>query len=180
MTPRQADGPGDSTHCDSHAELPLDPDTDDPDTDDAASVGSVARPLHLQPVPLLTVFVGGVLGTLARYGIETAIPHRSPQWPIATFAINLSGAFVLGLLLANLARRGADVGARRRIRLLAGTGFCGAFTTYSTFALETVVLAHDGHLSIAAVYAVATVILGALAAWAGIAAGSASARGREQ
>ncbi|SNS80269.1 fluoride efflux transporter CrcB [Rhodococcoides kyotonense] len=126
------------------------------------------RPLHLQPVALILVFVGGVVGTLARYAIETAIPHRSPDWPIATFAINIVGAFVLGLLLEALARRGPDVGARQRLRLLAGTGFCGAFTTYSTLALEAVLLTRDGHSVTALAYGASSVIVGVLAAWAGI------------
>jgi fluoride exporter len=152
---------------DPFAELPM-----DPDVDDLAMIGSPTRPLHLQPSALALVFAGGVVGTLARYGVEVAVPFRSPDWPVATFLVNLIGAFLLGLVLENLMRRGPDVGARRRARLLAGTGFCGAFTTYSTFALETVLLTRDGHPAMALAYTMSTVALGALAAWAGIVVGA--------
>lgn len=147
---------------DSPDEMPIDPDSD------SIEQFTEARPVHLQLAALGLVFGGGVMGTLARYGIETAVPHNSPGWPVATFGINIAGAFVLGLLLENLVRRGNDTGNRRRLRLLAGTGFCGAFTTYSTFALETVLLARDGHVATALAYAVVTVVVGAGAAWAGI------------
>lgn len=156
---------------DPFAELPM-----DPDVDDLAMVGDPTRPLHLQPSALALVFVGGVGGTLARYGLEVAIPFRSPDWPVATFMVNLLGAFVLGLVLENLMRRGPDVGARRRVRLLAGTGFCGAFTTYSTFALEAVLLSRDGHWTTALAYTMSTVVFGALSAWAGIVVGARSDR----
>ncbi|WP_354561797.1 MULTISPECIES: fluoride efflux transporter CrcB [unclassified Rhodococcus (in: high G+C Gram-positive bacteria)] len=149
-------------------DLPFDPDVDD----DAAQMIAPARPLHLRPRALALVFAGGVIGTAMRYGIEIAIPQVIQGWPVATFSINLLGAFVLGVLLENMARRGADAGVRQRIRLLAGTGFCGAFTTYSTFALEAVLLTRDGHLPIALAYGVSTVFLGALAAWAGIVVGA--------
>lgn len=157
-----------STTGDSPGEMSIDPDV----------VADPTRPLHRRPSALALVFVGGVLGTLARYGVEEAIPHRSPDWPVATFAINIVGAFVLGLLLENLARRGPDVGARQKLRLAAGTGFCGAFTTYSTFALETVLLTRDGHWATALGYGASTVLLGALAAWAGIVLGAAVHRDR--
>lgn len=149
-------------------DLPFDPDVDD----DAAQMTGPARPLHLRPRALALVFVGGVIGTALRYGIEIAVPQVIQGWPVATFSINLIGAFVLGVLLENMARRGADAGVRQRIRLLAGTGFCGAFTTYSTFALEAVLLTRDGHLVTALGYGISTVFLGALAAWAGIVVGA--------
>lgn len=134
------------------------------------------RPLHFRPLALGLVFAGGVVGTLARYGVELAIPHRSPGWPIATFAINIVGAFVLGLLLEFLARGGPDEGLRQRLRLLLGTGFCGAFTTYSTFALEAVLIGRDGHSTTALAYGVSTVVLGVAAAWGGIVVGATAHR----
>ncbi|OZC46024.1 CrcB family protein [Rhodococcus sp. RS1C4] len=136
------------------------------------------RPLHSSMSALASVFVGGVVGTLARVGVEEALPHRPSGWPVATFVINIVGAFVLGLVLENLARRGPDIGVRQRVRLLAGTGFCGAFTTYSTFALEAVLLTRDGHWSTASAYGAGTVVLGGVAAWAGIVVGAAGHRRR--
>ncbi len=138
---------------------------------DDRTVARGVRPAYLHPPVLAAVFVGGILGTLARHGIESAYPWRGSEWPFATFGVNLIGAFALGLLLEALARRGPDEGVRRRIRLLVGTGFCGAFTTYSTFALEAVLLTRDDQFATAISYAVSTVVLGAVAAWAGIVVG---------
>lgn len=140
-------------------ELPDDP-------DDLA--GPRSLPLHFQPQAIALVFVGGALGTLARYSVEETLPHTSPGWPWATFAINLVGALVLGAVLEGLARLGADTGWRRRARLLVGTGLCGAFTTYSTLALEADTLSRDGHSAIGVIYAITTVLAGVVAAWAGI------------
>lgn len=131
------------------------------------------RPLHRQPVALAAVLVGGAAGTSVRYWGEWAFPHTGTGWPWATFVINLVGAFVLGMLLEALAVRGPDVGRRRMVRLLAGTGFCGAFTTYSTFALETVELVRAGASTTALAYAAVSVVLGVAVAWVGIVAGSA-------
>ena len=87
--------------------------------------------------------------------------------PIATFGINVIGAFLLGVLLELLADYSHDVGWSRRIRLGVGTGGLGGFTTYSALATETVVLAatHPGR---AAAYAVGTVIVGGVASIGGI------------
>lgn len=77
--------------------------------------------------------LGGAVGAVTRYEIAKALPpHSGLAW--ATFVINISGAFVLGLVTTMLARGGPDVGLRQHLRLLVCTGFCGAFTTYSTFA----------------------------------------------
>ncbi|MFW0787192.1 fluoride efflux transporter CrcB [Gordonia sp. CPCC 206044] len=141
---------------DAHTELPLDPDTP-------------SRAPHLRPMALIWVFVGGIVGTGLRYWFEELWPTGSAQWPWATFLINLSGAFVLGALLEGLALAGSDDGWRQRIRLLFGTGLCGAFTTYSTFALEVSLLGRDGAVLMAIAYALISVVLGMVMAWAGIA-----------
>lgn len=133
---------------DSHPELPLDPD------------GMPTGMLHVQPVALLLVATGGFAGTLARYGLSEWEPTRARGWPWGTFLANIIGAFVLGTLLEALARRGPDEGRRQRVRLLAGTGFCGAFTTYSAFAVETDLLVRDSRPALAAGYLAATVLLG--------------------
>jgi fluoride exporter len=141
---------------DSRPELPLDPD------------GMPSRILHLQPAALLLVAAGGFAGTLARYGLSQAEPTRARAWPWGTFLANVIGAFVLGMLLEALARRGPDEGWRQRIRLLAGTGFCGAFTTYSALAVETDLLVRDARPALAAEYLAATVLLGLLATVLGL------------
>lgn len=127
------------------------------------------RPGHLRLSALLQVTVGGMLGAATRDLIEQALPTPSGSFPLATFVINLGGAFLLGMLLEALVRGGDDKGWRRSTRLTAGTGFLGAFTTYSTFAVEADLLAQRGHTGIAELYAVATVAGGLVMVTAGIA-----------
>ncbi len=117
---------------------------------------------------IMSVFAGGVLGTVARWAAEEQWPAHPGQWPVGTFLVNIVGAFVLGALLEGLVRRGPDFGRRRRIRLILGTGFCGAFTTYSAFSLEISLLGRDGHPATAVVYALVSVIVGVLSAAAGV------------
>lgn len=155
---------------DSHAELPTDPDAA-PDTDGAAPPMAGAptrRPLHLQPTALLWVFGGGIIGTGLRYWVEKLLPHDPAHWPWGTFLVNLAGAFLLGALLEGLARAGEDAGWRRRARLFAGTGGCGAFTTYSTLSLEVSISATHHQLVTAVSYGVTSVVIGTLMAWLGI------------
>ncbi|MBT2596412.1 CrcB family protein [Arthrobacter sp. ISL-72] len=111
--------------------------------------------------------MGGVFGALARYGLSGALPSPG-GWPLPTLVINLTGALLLGALLEALVRRGPDAGRLRFIRLLAGTGFMGAFTTYSALALETNTLIGAGRSTDALIYLAATVIGGAAATVTGI------------
>jgi CrcB protein len=83
--------------------------------------------------PALLVGVGGVLGALARYEVGRLLTDRLR----ATLAVNVLGSFALGGLLAGFA-------ADATLLTLFGTGFCGAFTTFSSFAVETVELYENG------------------------------------
>lgn len=125
------------------------------------------RPAHLHPGFVLIVMTGGALGTVARYGLGLVLP-APPGWPLATLAINLVGAFVLGALLEGLTRRGPDTGCLRFLRLLLGTGFLGAFTTYSAFAVDAVMLFEAGRPTAALVYVSLSLFGGIVAALAGI------------
>ena len=131
--------------------------------------------LHLRPSSLVMVLIGGVLGAAAREAVEQALPTSHGGFPTATVVVNLSGAFLLGVVLEALVRLGDDAGHRRRIRLLAGTGFLGAFTTYSTFAVESDLLVRAGHDLTATAYVLATVLGGLVASGSGIFAGTALA-----
>jgi CrcB protein len=122
------------------------------------------------------VVAGGVFGAAARESVNQALPTPAGGFPTATFLINLSGAFVLGLLLEALVRSGEDHGGRRRVRLVGGTGFCGAFTTYSTFAVELVQLGRHGTWSTAVVYLVASVVGGMVMAALGVTVAATHAR----
>jgi CrcB protein len=101
---------------------------------------------------VLLVALGGVLGSLARYGLVTAIPHL-----VTTLAINVVGAFLLGVLVR---RQPHDHWSRP----FAGTGVLGGFTTMSALAVQTV----TAGLVTAVAYLVASVVLGAAAAWWGL------------
>ncbi|HET9059921.1 MAG TPA: CrcB family protein [Acidimicrobiales bacterium] len=137
--------------------------------------GTPAPAPHTRPAALVSVLCGGALGAASRYAISQAWPTPTGGFPIATMSINLSGSFVLGLLLEALVRSGGDRGWRRSVRLFAGTGFCGAFTTYSTLAVETVQLGRHGAWGTGALYLAVSVTGGIVAAAAGIAAGAVGA-----
>ena len=122
---------------------------------------------HLSPLLMVVVWLGGAAGTAARYLTGQAVAPVG-QVPVATAAVNLAGAFLLGVLMAVLATKGPDTGAVRVVRLRGGVGFLGGFTTYSALAVETVSLLDQGHVGRAVSYAVGSVTLGTLAAWVGI------------
>ncbi len=132
----------------------------------------MSRPAHRDPAVLALIAAGGAAGTAVRAVLERAVPAHPGQWPWTTFSINLTGAFILGLLLELLVRSGPDSGWRRRVRLSVGTGVLGGYTTYSTFAVEVGHLATGPLPLLGPMYAVTSVVLGVLAAAAGIASGA--------
>lgn len=87
------------------------------------------------------------------------------SFPWATFWTNVSGSFALGVVLALIVDRFPP---SRYLRPFVATGFLGAYTTYSTFAVETDVLFKDGHAAVAVAYVAASLVAGFLAVWAGI------------
>jgi CrcB protein len=109
---------------------------------------------------LAAVFAGGMVGTLARLGLLELIVPAPATFPWATFAANVAGAFLLGL-----------VTAREPQRPFLGPGVCGALTTFSTLQLELLVLLEDGDGTLAASYALASVAAGVLAVSAGTSLG---------
>lgn len=129
------------------------------------------RPAHLRPALIGVVALGGAVGTAARYGVAVAV-GTSHDVPIATLVVNLSGAFLLGLLLERLIRGGDETGRGRAIRLGLGTGVLGGFTTYSALALEVTTMLNEGRAGTAVVYLAATLVLGLAAAFGGVALGA--------
>ena len=117
---------------------------------------------------LAIVALGGALGAPARYGLAQLIHVAPGRFPWATFATNVSGSFALGLVLALLIERFPPT---LYLRPFVATGFLGAYTTYSTFAVETDVLVKDGHAALAAAYVAASLVCGLVAAGLGIRAG---------
>lgn len=145
--------------------LPVDPDVEADET-----AAGEPRPVHLRAGNIALVFAGGVLGTLARYLLSLVIPAWNGL-PVPTFAINVTGAFLLGLLLVSLTHAGPDRGVRRALRLFLGTGFLGGYTTYSAFAVDADGLIASADLGAAALYGLATVLVGAAATFGGVALG---------
>ncbi len=115
---------------------------------------------------LLTAF-GGAIGAPARLILTVLITNRFPQtlFPVATLAINVIGSFLLALLFWSATDR---FGLTAGVRLLIGTGLLGAFTTYSTFSVETLRLVERDRTDLAVLYVVLTTGLSLLAVVAGI------------
>ncbi len=98
---------------------------------------------------LAWVGLAGAAGALARFGLDAAVRQRvAIRLPIGTAIVNLSGSFVLGLLTGLVLARVAS----SELTLVAGTGFCGGYTTFSTASFETVRLARGGERRAAAAY----------------------------
>lgn len=109
----------------------------------------------------IPVAVGGMLGTLARFSLQQLVPTRAPvAFPLMTLLINISGSMVLGLVMGYALAGG---GSGSRAEAAVAIGFCGAFTTMSAFAFETLTLLQSGQWARAGVYA-GTTMVGSIAA----------------
>jgi CrcB protein len=117
---------------------------------------------------VVAVAAGGVLGSLARYGIGELWPNPPGTFPWAVLAINATGSFLLGALLVLISDRASNLVL---LRPFLGTGVLGGFTTFSTFATGAHQLLRLGHPVPAAGYLVLTAGLALLAAWAGMRVG---------
>ncbi|CNH13768.1 camphor resistance protein CrcB [Yersinia thracica] len=96
---------------------------------------------------LLAVFIGGGVGSVARWLVSMKLNSFSPNIPVGTLIVNLVGAFIIGLTLALFTR---ITHIDPVWKLLITTGFCGGLTTFSTFSVEVVYLLQDGKLAWAA------------------------------
>lgn len=117
--------------------------------------------------PLVAVFVGGLVGTALRFGIESALPGI---W--VTLGVNVVGSFALGFLVA---RVWPEASAWLRAGL--GTGVLGSFTTFSAVAVAAVTLASNDEWMPALAYLAASLLGGLTAAWLGLRAGARPDRG---
>jgi CrcB protein len=105
---------------------------------------------------LAAIYIGGVLGALARVGLAEAAPHGPGGWPWATFAVNMAGALLLGYFVARLRDHPEDSLAHPFL----ATGVCGTLTTFATVQLELFQMVNAGHLGLAAAYVGATLAAG--------------------
>lgn len=136
--------------------------------DDDAVIPLERSRRRAQPDVLAVISLGGMLGASARYGITRWIPTPHDRFPWATFSANLTGSFVLGLFLVLVLERFPPT---RYLRPFVATGIIGAFTTMSTYQVETALLIKDGHAATGLLYALGSLFAGLALAYAGILAG---------
>jgi fluoride exporter len=117
----------------------------------------------------LAVAFGGALGSMARHGVNLFFAHALERAvPYATAAVNLIGSAVIGLLAALIAT--GRLHWSTQVRTFVFVGILGGFTTFSSFMLDTLTLAHGGRQPLAISNAAAQLVLGAIAVFAGYAA----------
>lgn len=116
---------------------------------------------------LWLVFLGGGVGSVARYTIATLVSDRlSTNLPFGTFSVNIIGCFLIGMIYAILQKY--STGNQTEIKLLLATGFCGGFTTFSAFAYENNQLWQQGNYFSTLVYILSSVGLGLIATFIGM------------
>lgn len=112
------------------------------------------------------VALGSAVGGASRYALTLFIQQRAPTpFPLGTLVVNVTGSLVLGFVL-RYALGSTAVSAETRALLT--TGFCGGYTTFSTFSYETVALIEEGDYRRAALYVVGSLVLSLVAAFVGI------------
>ena len=143
--------------------LPVDPDliTDEP----AASRHDPHRHRKAQRTILLTIGCAGVFGALARYAMSRLLPTPDGHFPWSTFWINITGSLVIGFVLVLLTERFPRA---RLARPLIATGFLGAYTTFSTYMVDTDTLFHTHDIATGVIYAFSSLFAGAAAAFLGV------------
>ena len=118
---------------------------------------------ELSPAVLAAIAVGGALGGLARYGLTVAFPTKAFPW--ATFATNVSGCFLIGVLMVLVTHRWPKA---RLLRPFAGVGFLGGYTTFSTYVLDFRNAVDAGRPGVALLYLAGTLVAALAAVWAGM------------
>ncbi|MDH6307605.1 CrcB protein [Dysgonomonas sp. PFB1-18] len=110
---------------------------------------------------ILLVGTGGAVGSILRFLTSVFVTRSEPfPFPVATFIVNILGCFCIGLF--------ANLIPSNNLRFLLITGFCGGFTTFSTFASETITLVNNNQTPIAITYVVLSCVIGVAAVWLGM------------
>lgn len=111
------------------------------------------------------VFLGGGIGSVCRYVSSIFIQEKSnTSFPLSTFVINVVGCFLIGLFTSYFTKNNQATSTV----LLFTTGFCGGFTTFSTFGLENTKLIDQHHLFLFITYSMSSILLGIIAVYAGL------------
>jgi CrcB protein len=118
---------------------------------------------------VLGIAVAGALGAVARYGVDELIGRRTGAFPWGIFVVNITGAFLIGVMVEALEPRFEGSWVRAAVL----TGFLGAYTTFSTFSLDTYRLLDEGHAAQAGANAFGTLAAGLVAVWLGLKVGKA-------
>ena len=114
---------------------------------------------------LLLIFLGGGFGSVLRYLISTQLNTSENQLYTGTFLVNILGCLLLGILVGLSFK---NSWFSNEITLLLGIGFCGGFTTFSTFGLESYTLLREGHFGMFLLYAGGSLVVGILLVFFGI------------
>lgn len=157
-------------------DLPIDPDLEVEAPAPQFGPARAPRWPRLRADVLAVIFIGGCLGGLARYAIGVAWPTPSGRFPWTILAINTAGAFILALVIVVA----ADIVSSRYLRPLLGTGFCGAFTTFSSIVVASAQLFAHRHPGVAGAYVAASIFAGLAAASFGLVIGRAVAENRRR
>jgi len=118
---------------------------------------------------VIGIAVAGALGAVARYGLDELIGRRTGAFPWGILVVNVTGAFLIGFAVEALEPRFEGSWVRAAVV----TGFLGAYTTFSTFSLDTYRLLDAGHTGQAALNAFGTLAAGLIAVWLGLTLGRA-------
>ena len=148
--------------------------------DRVAPVNSdVDRDTHAQrrrrngdPAVLAAIATGGVLGAEARYGLSVLMPHEQGSWPMATWLVNVSGCFLIGILMFSITELTSP---HRLARPFLGVGVLGGYTTFSTAMVDVQQMALAGREGAALGYMLATLVAAVSATFAGVSVTRASA-----
>jgi CrcB protein len=113
---------------------------------------------------LAAISAGGVIGALSRYGLQYAFPHAPAGFDWATFAINVSGCLLIGVLMVLVTE---VFPGRPLLRPFLGVGVLGGFTTFSTYAVDALQAIEAGAAGTGLVYLAATLVAALVAVWLG-------------
>ena len=114
---------------------------------------------------ILLVGAGGFVGSVARYLLSDAVQSRLlTSFPFGTMTVNLLGCFIIGIIYA----LSESANLAPEYRILIATGFCGGFTTFSSFSFESLTLLQDSQYLYAVLYAGLSLVLGLLTAFLGV------------